>query len=60
MCYYYVLTMSEYILLLLLLLAGVRNERPGESENTPSVPRPRPHTTNPWKEEQDKIVGGQK
>ena len=52
--------MSEYILLLLLLLAGVRNARSGESENTLSVPRPKPHTTNPWKEEKDKIVGDQK
>ena len=34
---------------------------PGESENTPSVQRPQPHTTNPWKEEEeDKIVGDKK
>ena len=30
---------------------------PGESENTLSVRRPQPHTTNTWKEEKDKIVG---
>ena len=29
--------------------------RPGESENTLSVQRPQPHTTNPWKEEENKI-----
>ena len=27
------------------------------SENTLSVQRPQPHTTNKWKEEEDKIVG---
>ena len=45
------------VLLLLLLLFGVRCARPGESENTLSVERPQPHTTNPWKEEKDKTVG---
>ena len=33
---------------------------PGESENTLSVRRPQPHTTNPLKEEKDKIVGVKK
>ena len=33
---------------------------PGESENTLSVRRPQLHTTNPWKEEKDKIVGDKK
>ena len=28
----------------------------GESENTISVRRPQPHTTNPWNEEEDEIV----
>ena len=47
--------------LLLLLLFGVRCERPGESANTLSVQRPQPHTTNQWKEEEeDKIVGDTK
>ena len=46
--------------LLLLLLFGVRCARPEESENTLSVQRPKPHTTNPWKEEEDKIVGDKK
>ena len=32
----------------------------GESENTLSVQRPQPHTTNPWKEEKDKTVGDKK
>ena len=27
----------------------------GESENTLSIRRPQTHTTNPWKEEQEKI-----
>ena len=45
--------------LLLLLLFGVRCARLEESENTLSVQRPQPHTTNPWKEE-DKIVGDKK
>ena len=34
--------------------------REGESENTLSVQRPQPHTTNPWKEERDKTVGDKK
>ena len=34
--------------------------RQGESENTLSVQRPQPHTTNPWKEEKEKIVGDKK
>ena len=50
----------ESLLLLLLLLFGVRWARPGESENTLSVERNRPHTTNPWKEEKDKTVGDKK
>ena len=33
---------------------GVRCARPGESEDTLSVQRPQPHTTNPCKEEKDK------
>ena len=39
---------------------GVRCARPGESENTLSVGRPQPHTTNPLKEEKDKIVWDKK
>ena len=39
---------------------GVRCARPGESEDTLSVQRPQPHTTNPWKEEKDKSVGDKK
>ena len=39
---------------------GVRCARPGESENTLSVRRPQPHTTNPLKEGKDKIVGDKK
>ena len=39
---------------------GVRCARPGESEDTLSVLRPQPHTTNPWKEEKDKTVGDKK
>ena len=45
---------------LLLLLTGVRSERPGESENTRLVRRPQPHATNPWKEEKEKIVEDKK
>ena len=45
--------------LLLLLLFGVRCARPGESENTLSVHRPHPHTTNRRKED-DKTVGVKK
>ena len=52
--------MLLFLLLLLLLLLGVRCERPGESKNTLSVQRPQPHTTNPWKEKEDKIVGDKK
>ena len=34
---------------------------PRESENTPSIQKPQPHTTNRWKEEEeDKIVGDTK
>ena len=32
----------------------------GESEDTLSVQRPQPHTTNPRKEEKDKTVGNKK
>ena len=32
----------------------------GESEDTLSVQRPQPYTTNPWKEEEDKIVKSKK
>ena len=46
--------------ILLLLLSGVRCARPGESDNTLSVQRPEPHTTNLWKEEKDKTVGDKK
>ena len=28
-----------------------------ERVRTPSMQRPQPHTTNPWKEEKEKIVG---
>ena len=48
------LIFSETTLLLLLLLFGVRCARLEESENTLSVQRPQPHTTNPWKEEDKK------
>ena len=41
----------------LLSLIGVRCARPGESENTLSVQRAQPHTTNLYKEEKDKTVG---
>ena len=52
---------SSKVKTLLLLLFGVRCARPGESENTLSVQRPQPHTSNPWKEEEkDKIVGDTK
>ena len=45
----------------LLLSFGVRCAKPGESENTLSFQTPQPHTTNPWKEEEeDKIVGDTK
>ena len=39
---------------------GVRCARPGESEDTLSVQRPQPQTTNPWKEEKDKTVRDKK
>ena len=39
---------------------GVRCARPGESEDTLSVQRPQPHTTNTWKEEKHKTVGDKK
>ena len=45
------------VLLLLLLLLNWSQLRPGESENTLSLRRPQPHTTDPLKEEKDKIVG---
>ena len=52
---------NRLLSLLLLLLFGVRCAKPGESENTLSVHRPQPHTTNSWKEEEeDKIVGDTK
>ena len=31
-----------------------------ERVRTVSVQRPQPHTTNPWKQEKDKIVGDKK
>ena len=43
---------------LLLLLFGVRCARPGESENTLSVPRPQQN--QPMEGEEDKIVGDTK
>ena len=39
---------------------GVHCARPGESEDTLSVQKPQPHTTNPWKEEKDMAVGDKK
>ena len=48
------------LLSVLLLLIGVRRARPGESENTLSVQRRQPHTTNPLKEEKEKTVGDEK
>ena len=37
-------------------IISIKNVRTlGESENTQSIKRPQPHTTNPWKEEKDKI-----
>ena len=45
---------------LLLSSFGVRFARPGETEDTLSVQRPQPHTTNPYKEDKDKIVGAKK
>ena len=48
------------LLLVLVLLFGVCCARPGESEYTLSVQRLKPHTTNPWKEEEDKTVGDKK
>ena len=39
---------------------GIRCARPGESEDTLSVQRHQPHTTNPWKEVKDKTVGDKK
>ena len=53
-------SLTSLVLLLLVLLTVVRNARQGESANTLSVRRPQPHTTNPWKEEKDKIVGEKK
>ena len=38
---------------LLLLLFRVRCARSGESENTLSVQRPQPHTTNLWNQEEE-------
>ena len=38
----------------------VRCATPGESEDTLSVQRAQPNTTNPWKEEKDKTVGEKK
>ena len=46
--------------IVLLLLFGVRCARPEVSENTLSVQRPQPHTTNPWKEKKEKTVGDKK
>ena len=39
---------------------GVRCARPRESEDTLSVQRPQPHTTNPWKKEKDKTLEDKK
>ena len=39
---------------------GVCCARAGESEDTLSVHRPQPHTTNLWKEVKDKTVGDKK
>ena len=39
---------------------GVRCAKPGVSEDTLSVQRPQPYTTDPWKEEKYKLVGDKK
>ena len=52
--------MPVYIYYYYYYYVGVRCARPGESEDTLSVQRPQPHTTNPWKEEKDKTVGDKK
>ena len=36
------------------------NAKSGESKNTLSIRRPQPHTTHPWKEEKENIVGDKK
>ena len=59
-CFITLAIFRSKIILLLLLLIGVRCARQRESENTLSVQRPQPHTTNPWKEEKDKTVGYKK
>ena len=51
---------NSYIIYHYYYYFGVRCARPGESEDTLSVRRPQPHTTNPWKEEKDKTVGDKK
>ena len=48
------------VTVLLLLLFGVCRAKPGESENTLSLQRPQPHTTNPLKKEKDKTVRDKK
>ena len=51
---------STILLLLLLLLLFWSPLCKAGSEDTLSVQRPQPHTSNPWKEEKDKTVGDKK
>ena len=49
-----------YDLLLLLLFWSPLCKAGKRVEDTLSVQRPQPHTTNPWQEEKDKTVGDKK
>ena len=53
-------TSFSLLLLLLLLFWSPLCNWPVESEDTLSVQRPQPHTTNQWKEKKDKTVGDKK
>ena len=51
-------TNEKYVIIIIIIWS--RCARTGESENTLSVQRPQPHTTNLRKEVEDKIVGDTK
>ena len=49
--------MVTFIIIIIILESAVQDR---ERAKTLSVQRPQLHTTNPWKEEKDKTVGGKK
>ena len=51
---------AHSIIIIIIILESAVQGRERVIEDTLSVRRPQPHTTNPWKEEKDKTVGDKK